>query len=111
MVCLVTPSFRYYSGRGLALASQDSMVAIGKRLRLIRLANGGSNAVAWARSLDLPRSTWNSWERGERLIPSGDAMHLCDRFGVTMEWIYRDAEWTLPDPVKQKLFAVVVPAR
>lgn len=62
--------------------------AIGERLRLTRKAFG-LRATHLCELLGLNAPTYSQWERGRR-YPSLDAMAaLCDRFDLTMDWIYR----------------------
>ena len=62
---------------------------IGKRLEAIRLHFSGLNQRAWAEKHGFPQTRWNNWEKGVRRIPVDEAELLCQRYGLTLDAIYR----------------------
>lgn len=62
--------------------------AIGARLRKPR-DSSGLNQKAWAERHGFNLTQYNNWERGDRRIPLEHAETLCDRYGLTLDFIYR----------------------
>jgi hypothetical protein len=61
-------------------------VEIGQRLMWVRLlAAKNQDQMAAAAA----QGRWSRWERGERIIPPHVAIEVCDRFRVSMDYIYR----------------------
>jgi transcriptional regulator with XRE-family HTH domain len=85
--------------------NEKRMREIGERLRRLRFAEGFSSPDAWGKRFKTKRVTWLSYEAGRRLIPPTEADRLCDLTGVTMDWLYRGHEHTLPGHVREKLAA------
>lgn len=64
------------------------MRQIGSRLKATRSAlDLTQEAIALA--IGVERSAYKNWELGERFPDPIAMMRLCDRFGVSMDWIYR----------------------
>ena len=61
---------------------------IGARLRATREALGLSSTVV-CEILDIRRSTWSMNEYGKSLPNVFDMIRFSERFGVTLDWIYR----------------------
>ncbi len=70
-------------------------IAVGRRLTIIREAKGMTQA-AFARRLDVPKSSWSRWEKGERLIDTQYADRLYQSQGVDLHYIYWGLETDLP---------------
>lgn len=62
--------------------------AVGARLRTLRRVLG-LRAVDLCRALDIRPSTYSQWEAGQRRPNLDDALALADRFGLTLDWLYR----------------------
>jgi hypothetical protein len=62
---------------------------IGARLQDVRAAFGAESQKAWAEREGFNPTQWNNWETGTRRIPVDAAERLCDRYGLTLDWIYR----------------------
>jgi hypothetical protein len=64
---------------------------IGARLVLLRRYMGGNrmNQRAWAARHGFNDTQLSNWETGARRIPVDHAEALADRYGVTLDWIYR----------------------
>lgn len=80
-----------------------STKAIGKRLKAIRLSNGFKVQSDFADALGIGHKAYNSWETGAQRPGLTQAFRLVDRFGVTLDFLYRGHLWTLPDPVKKSM--------
>lgn len=62
---------------------------IGARLAALRLAFEGAVQKEWAEKHSFSPSRYNNWEKGVRRISLEAAELLADRYGVTLDWIYR----------------------
>lgn len=62
---------------------------IGARLELIRKGYSDLNQGAWAEKHNFNVTQYNNWEKGVRRIPVDAAERLCDRYGLTLDFIYR----------------------
>ena len=62
--------------------------AVGKRLRLTREALE-SAIGAFAASAGIPINTYSQYENGKRVPKLDFAIRLCDRYELTLDWIYR----------------------
>ncbi len=65
-----------------------SKKAVGERLALTRSAFGLSQG-AFAESAGIADNTYNQYEQGVRLPLVENALKLCERFDLTLDWIYR----------------------
>lgn len=87
----------------MAAKAERGNEAIGRRLRLARLATG-LNQKQYARSAGLAYTTYNNWESGLSR-PELDAAHkLCDVYGLSLDWLYRDE----PSGLAPELHAAIV---
>jgi transcriptional regulator with XRE-family HTH domain len=75
----------------LPLDHAHPFAQIGARLVLLRRYMGGNRMTArsWADRHGFLDSQLSSWETGARRIPVDKAEALADRYGVTLDWIYR----------------------
>lgn len=73
-----------------------SAKAIGRRLRLIRLAKGYAGQRPLAERLGVSVSRYNNWEIGLVPVPVDYAAKLCAITGVTMDFLYRGVISGLP---------------
>lgn len=62
---------------------------IGARLAAIRRGFSDLNQKEWAAKHGFPTTRWNNWETGTRRIPVEEAERLCNRYGLTLDAIYR----------------------
>lgn len=70
--------------------SPESPQAIGKRLKVLRCAlNLSQDQIAVSIGMASGSASWSPYERGKDMISAHNAMALCRRYGVTMDWIYR----------------------
>jgi transcriptional regulator with XRE-family HTH domain len=64
-------------------------VAIGARLRAVRLGFSELNQKEWAGRHGFSETQYNNWETGTRRIPVECAEKLCNTYGLTLDFIYR----------------------
>lgn len=84
-----------------------SAKAIGKRLLAIRVANGFEVQREFADAIGVGHSAYSSWETGVQRPGLTAAFRVVDRFGVSLDFLYRGHLWTLPDPVKKSISAAL----
>ena len=65
-----------------------SAEAAAKRLQLTREALKLAKGV-FAAQAGIPRNTYSQYEEGKRLPQIDFAIRLCDRYELTLDWIYR----------------------
>lgn len=92
---------------GTVVPVQRDLDEIAARLRLLRLAHGYDAFTAWGRFVGISNTAWHNYESAARRISIDEAIKLCAKTGVSLDWIYRgDAYWhTLPGHLQQKLTA------
>lgn len=76
---------------------------IAERLGKIRLAFSDLNQREWALKEGFNPTQWNNWETGIRRIPVDAAERLCDRYGLTLDFIYRGRRDGLSDTARKSL--------
>lgn len=69
--------------------------SIARRLVTLREAVAPS-AADLCRRTGLAPNRWSQYESGERRITLEASLVLCDKYGVTLDWIYRGDESGLP---------------
>lgn len=62
---------------------------IGQRLAAVRKAFSDLGQKAWAEKNGFNVTQYNNWETGARRIPVESAERLCDRYGLTLDFVYR----------------------
>lgn len=81
------------------MAGPESTEEIGKRLKWTREALGYSQA-AISREISPTdpnfAQVWNNWERGRDRISVDNALILCQKFKLSLDWIYRGEDGLLP---------------
>lgn len=68
---------------------QTEYAEIGARLKSIRCGFSDLGQAAWAEKHNFRSTQYNNWEKGVRRIPVEAAEMLCDRYGLTLDAIYR----------------------
>lgn len=84
----------------------ESTKAIGDRLRLTRLALDFRTQVGICRKIsDDPNfaQVWNNWEKGRERIAIDNALMLCNKFRLSLDWIYRGDDGLLPAKLAAKI--------
>lgn len=66
----------------------DAMRVIGRRLRATREALGLTQEQL-AQSIGVQRTAYRNWEIGERMPDPLAMTRLAERYGATLDWIYR----------------------
>jgi len=77
-------------------ADPTSTAAIALRLIATRLALGYDSQVEFARAAGVQANAWNNYETGRSRPKLDVAIALCDRFHLTLDWIYRGDPGGLP---------------
>ena len=72
-----------------------TLPALAHRMKLLRLATGLS-ATEFARENGMGRPMWHNIETGFSRIGVDAAMKLCDKYHITLDWIYRSHDAMLP---------------
>lgn len=83
---------------------------IGGRLRLFRKVKGLTQKEM-ARVINSVSTTWSNYEDGKRPISTLDLLEICDRFGVTTEWILRGRTDMLSDDMRAQLAGAAIPSK
>jgi transcriptional regulator with XRE-family HTH domain len=65
-----------------------TLPAIAHRMKLLRLT-AGLSAADFARENGMGRAMWHNIETGFSRIGIDAAMKLCDKYHITLDWIYR----------------------
>lgn len=76
---------------------------IGARLKAVREAFSDLDQTAWAAREGIQFTRWNNWETGIRRIPVECAEALAERYGLTLDWIYRGRRDGLSDRASKVL--------
>lgn len=69
---------------------------VARRLLLTRRALGIDNQEDFAEGADLSQPRYNQYETGSRLLTLSAALLLCERYLLTLDWIYRGDPSGLP---------------
>lgn len=80
----------------------NSVPEIARRLRLLRKAVA-SNATELVRRTGITKNAWSNYENAFARIGVDAAMKLCDRFHLTLDWIFRGDERFLTKSFVDKL--------
>lgn len=82
---------------------------VGQRLAATVGALGVRDADA-ARALEINPQRWSNYTNGHRPISVDLAISLCERYGLTLDWIYRGRIDGLPVALADKLRPPAPPA-
>ncbi|MCW2245202.1 transcriptional regulator with XRE-family HTH domain [Azospirillum fermentarium] len=77
---------------------------IGRRLKATRLALG-LRARDIHRATGIGESAWSQYENGRRFPDLLQILPFADRFGVSLDWIYRGIPTALPFELAQNTLA------
>lgn len=77
--------------------------AIGKRLEAVRLANGFEVQADFADAIGVGRTVYNAWETGAQRPGLTSVLRLVDRFGLTLDFIYRGNLASLHEDVRKSI--------
>ena len=74
----------------------DHAVDVARRLRQVRAALGIADQRDFGEAASLEQSLYNRFETGKRLLTLQAAMKLCERYGLTLDYLYRGDPSGLP---------------
>ena len=80
-----------------------NFLEIGQRLRKLGEAMSDLNQKESVETHGFHQPQYNNWERGIRRISIDEAIGLCDRYGLTLDFIYRGRADGLPETPKRVL--------
>jgi transcriptional regulator with XRE-family HTH domain len=73
-------------------------------LRLLRTRTAlGLSQAEFCRQIGVKKNVYNPFERGRRQITVEVATMICERFGLSLDWIYRGDVSRLPAELFQRL--------
>ena len=83
----------------------DNDKMIGQRLRSLRkhFGNGRETQELFARRFAVEKTAWSNYETGVRPVPVELAGRLCDNLGISMDWLYRGNNATMPPSLLQAI--------
>lgn len=84
------------------VAPGRSVAAIAARLIATREALGLNQADLCTQA-GIARNTYNQWEKGTNRPQLDYAIRPCERFGLTLDWIYRGIPSRLPHEIALSL--------
>jgi len=76
---------------------------IGLRLQAVRECLSDANQKEWAEKMGYNPTQYNNWEKGTRRIPVDSAERLCNKFGLTLDYIYRGRVDGLSENLRKSL--------
>lgn len=80
----------HHFGNGVTMSeTPPEYVEIGKRLARVREGFSSMSQKDWAQKHGFSVTQYNNWEKGTRRIPVDAAESLSDRYGLTLDAIYR----------------------
>lgn len=77
-------------------------IAVGGRLGQARAALG-KNQAEISRVMGVSYQAWNNYESGRRPLDIVLASQLCERFGLTLDWLYRGELAGLPFEIAEEI--------
>lgn len=83
----------------------ESLKSLARRLKITREAIGLPPADV-CRLIKVTPSAWSMYESGERRITLNVANKLCDEFGLSLDWIYRNNPAQLSYEFRMKMQAL-----
>lgn len=78
-------------------------LTVGRRLEALRAEFSDLSQKSWAEKHGFNPTQYNNWAKGSRRITVDAAEHLCERYGVTLDWIYRGRVSGLPENLSKVL--------
>lgn len=93
--------------QNLPMENEDKYphLEIGNRLKAIRNSTG-LKVKDYVSLLDIQYTRYINWETGARRIMPDDAAFFCDKFEVTMDFIYRGKLQALPESILKALLSI-----
>lgn len=90
------------------IPNPESRIEIGRRLRLLRDAEGKTQAQMAKLAGLTTASAWNNYERGIRRIEMDSALELRRQLNIPLEYIYQGEMGRLPGDTLEKIHARMV---
>jgi len=89
----------------------ESIEACAERLKLTRIAamDGEDNQAKFCRIVQISAPIWNNAETGDNWLTIGNALKLCQRYGITLDWIYRGDMQCLSREMRDRIAALQEP--
>lgn len=87
----------------------DQPEHIAARLRRLRAAMGFPQAKQFAEYLGINEQAYNHFERGRRAPTWPDAIKICAKTGVSLDWIIRGLEDRLPVGLAKRIAEIPEP--
>lgn len=82
--------------------AMDNAKTIGKRL-VVTVEALDMKPAELCRQIGVAPNRWSQYARGDRRITLDVAVKLCERYGLTLDWLYRGDASSLPQRLHQKL--------
>lgn len=79
----------------------------GKRLAIAESALG-LKARAICETINCAQNTWSQWKSGKSTPDLFYMVRFCDKYGITLDWIYRGIPWGLPANIAQRIDQLAV---
>jgi DNA-binding XRE family transcriptional regulator len=76
------------------------------RLALARLEKAPKTQKDFARSVDIPKTSYNQYESGTTMLVPESAVRIYQRYGVALNWLYAGSIDALPAPLYDAIRAV-----
>lgn len=96
------PALRHSRGVTTPSPLPHSRAEIGRRLKATRQALG-LRARDIHHATGIGESTWSQYENGRRFPDLMQMLPFADRYGVTLDWIYRGIIAAVPFELAQKI--------
>jgi DNA-binding XRE family transcriptional regulator len=79
--------------------------AIGRRLKLARMARGYGDQEQgkFAKAAGIETNTYNQWERGANVPNIHNAIQLCRKHELSLDWIYFGKTTSLADKITKRI--------
>lgn len=89
------------------MKNEKKYIVIGSRLRDVRLALHPEMKISkYAEMLKVNYTQYLNWESGLNRLQPHQAEVLCDKLGLTMDFIYRGIEAALPQSTAKALSSI-----
>jgi len=75
---------------------------IGARLRIARRALG-LKSTEFSKGAGIAQNAFSQFETGTRPLTLSAAVKICGRYGLTLDWLYRDDPSGLPHALAEKI--------
>jgi transcriptional regulator with XRE-family HTH domain len=85
---------------------------VGERLRRTREAlDGRLSQTRFAKELGISKSRLSNYETGHRMLDLAVALAICEKYKVTLDWLYMNDPDRLPAYLTSRLFGLRFEAR